>query len=1062
MRPWLGAVAVSAAMLIAPGVALAGEDDPALMQFKLPNSAAYDDFERLGLNMDHAVESGGGDSVIVSAWVTDAELAMVRAHGYPDVGVVHDKYNIDRIRAERNATLAEIKAAKDALQGKGVQAKGKSAAGDIHAQRADYYENAGGRWLSIEANAEGATYTGTGTNTYSGPTVMAEIYDATGARIGNPVTVGIYSDPDVSPRYYQYHTQTVRLGAPDDGAPLPVSVKVASSNGTVDTVNVKEWIAKNPPGYAAGFKSGFVTHYNEESEAYQKMRDLATEFPNISEAIKLPEKTTGYQRKAQTMLGYTNTTGNGPTATVPYVRFDANNLPVAGSSPTAAQQAGTVVLTSKTFGHLGGNTLAAQIVAPATGAANQALSVALAGNKINVNPATDENGVITSTAAQVVAALNAHPQISTIVKASLWRTNAGAGAVQPGPSSPLSDLLRAPVTTPRGPQDQYMLRVGKVRDGSKPGVFFYCQEHGNEIATSGVCLETAERLVRNYGTDARTTALVDNLDIFILPQINGDGATHSLYDSNRRKNLSNYCEDTTKFPNNDTDPAQRNSWGVDMNRNFQVGSAFDGFQGASTTNCLSGNFTGPFEHSEPEVRNETWVQTTFKNIKFANNIHSNGGLFMWPPGSYTPARVPLPYPPYGTLNFFDQTAKNVLDGIKSHRGITIVPTQTGPVIDVLYSAAGNSADEAYYANGIIGFDFEIGTTYYYKDPVTGTVTSCSAGQQPAFGVTTNPCTSNEGFHEAMEYASGNYGMLDAAMAYGADTTPPVVTAGGNAVSNVTQQVKFTSNEASSIYYTLDGSTPTTASTEWKPTRARALPLPIAIADDATLKWIATDFKGNVSGVGSKTFMIETDKPTATLTGFTEGAVFTQGRPVPVSYTCADEAGGSGIDTCVGTTASGANLPTGTPGTFTYTVTATDKAGNVTVLERTYTVLTATNTNGNVSGTVPATLALTLGAPATFGAFTPGVTQTYTASTTANVVSSAGDAALTVSDPGHLSNGAFTLPEPLQVAFSKSTWTAPVSNDSVMINFTQLVKNTDPLRTGTYSKTLTFTLSTTTP
>ena len=88
--------------------------------------------------------------------------------------------------------------------------------------------------------------------------------------------------------------------------------------------------------------------------------------------------------------------------------------------------------------------------------------------------------------------------------------------------------------------------------------------------------------------------------------------------------------------------------------------------------------------------------------------------------------------------------------------------------------------------------------------------------------------------------------------------------------SVTQQVKFTSNEASSIYYTLDGSTPTTASTEWKPTKARALPAAIAIADDATLKWIATDFKGNVSAASSKTFMIETDKPTATLTGFTEG------------------------------------------------------------------------------------------------------------------------------------------------------------------------------------------------
>jgi len=411
------------------------------------------------------------------------------------------------------------------------------------------------------------------------------------------------------------------------------------------------------------------------------------------------------------------------------------------------------------------------------------------------------------------------------------------------------------------------------------------------------------------------------------------------------------------------------------------------------------------------------------------------------------------------------------------------------VIDVLYSAAGNSADEAYYANGIIGFDFEIGTTNYYKNPTTGAITSCSASQQPPFGDTTNDCLDNEGFHEAMEYASGNFGMLDAAMAYGADTTAPVVQATGKSPANVTQEVKFTSNEASSIYYTTDGSTPTTASTEWKPNRARALPLPVNITDDATLKWIAVDFKGNTSAVQSKSFMIETDKPTATLTGFNEGQVFTQGRPVPVSYSCADEAGGSGLASCVGTTATPGNLPTGTPGELTYTVTATDNAGNVTVLERHYTVIPATNTNGGVSGTVPATLSLTLGAPAQFGAFTPGITKTYLASTTANVVSTAGDALLSVADPdanaasvGHLVNGTFVLPQPLQARARNAanqgtaynnmgssasplnllTWSAPISNDAVTLEFSQLVNANDPLRTGTYNKALTFTLSTTTP
>ena len=120
------------------------------------------------------------------------------------------------------------------------------------------------------------------------------------------------------------------------------------------------------------------------------------------------------------------------------------------------------------------------------------------------------------------------------------------------------------------------------------------------------------------------------------------------------------------------------------------------------------------------------------------------------------------------------------------------------------------------------------------------------------------------------------------------------------------------------------------------------------------------------------------------------------------------------------------------------------------------------TGGGVGGSVPATLSLTLGANASFGAFTPGIDKDYTASTAANVISTAGDAALTVSDPGHLMNGTFSLPSPLEVAFSKSSWTAPVSNDPVTITFRQHIGAGDALRTGSYTKTLTFTLSTTTP
>jgi hypothetical protein len=43
-----------------------------------------------------------------------------------------------------------------------------------------------------------------------------------------------------------------------------------------------------------------------------------------------------------------------------------------------------------------------------------------------------------------------------------------------------------------------------------------------------------------------------------------------------------------------------------------------------------------------------------------------------------------------------------------------------------------------------------------------------------------------------------------------------------------------------------------------------------------------------------------------------------------------------------------------------------------------------------------------------------------------------------------------------------TYSGPVANDPVAIAFNQHISANDALRTGSYSKTLTFTLSTTTP
>ena len=113
----------------------------------------------------------------------------------------------------------------------------------------------------------------------------------------------------------------------------------------------------------------------------------------------------------------------------------------------------------------------------------------------------------------------------------------------------------------------------------------------------------------------------------------------------------------------------------------------------------------------------------------------------------------------------------------------------------------------------------------------------------------------------------------------------------------------------------------------------------------------------------------------------------------------------------------------------------------------------------VGGTVPATLALTLAGPVSFGAFTAGRgARVLRRSTTANVVSTAGDAALTITDPasvatGHLVNGAFALPRPLPGLGTVEDLGGPTSNEAVPIEFKQAIGATDALRTGTYSNDL---------
>ena len=111
--------------------------------------------------------------------------------------------------------------------------------------------------------------------------------------------------------------------------------------------------------------------------------------------------------------------------------------------------------------------------------------------------------------------------------------------------------------------------------------------------------------------------------------------------------------------------------------------------------------------------------------------------------------------------------------------------------------------------------------------------------------------------------------------------------------------------------------------------------------DVTLTVTARDHAGNETVATSTITVVDRTKPTATITAPEDGGVYHRNENVAADYSCADEAGGSGIDTCVGDVPNGADVDTGTLGQHSFTVTATDHAGNSDSVVAHYTVVDVT-------------------------------------------------------------------------------------------------------------------------
>ncbi|RCG28642.1 zinc carboxypeptidase [Sphaerisporangium album] len=737
----------------------------ALLRVVVPDQDALDRLNSMGLDLAEYKKSVA-DGIEVHAVLSPQEAQDLRALGIDVRGAISDQTDAAANMAQRRSAIAESKEAQAEVD-------------KLTVLRAEWFTSLDDqRFLSVEVKSSAT----------DAETVLTATWDSgrgTAPDSGGTATMSRFTDAG----QYMYH----RFNTPLNIDQTPTKVTITSNRGGTVTVPVSKWLGERRKAPGKHYISDFVDHYMDPTEVTYRMTTLAREFPKVAEIVDLPYKTNGYRRLAQAQFG------------------------------TVA--ASTFYVSSKVYGHEGGNDISVALVKPGT--PNAALGVSVTGKDVVVSLATDASGAVSSTARQVADALNAHASASALLTAATYRGNAGAGLVAAAPATRLTDNLKAPQSIARAPFQMKALRVGKKRDGSKTGVFLYCQEHAREWVTPVTCVETAERLLRNYARDNATKKLVDDLDIFILPVVNPDGAHYSMYDYNfQRRNMTDHCGPER------SDPAARNGWGVDINRNFSVGSYYDGYSGASAS-CSSDTFAGPAELSEPESRNEVWLTHQYPNIKFAMNTHSYGGYFMWPPGAYKAAgRELLPRVDFGTEEYFWQASSHILSAVQSWRGTAIWPGRTGPVPDVLYSAAGNSADEHWFNRDIIGWDFEVGADVY--NPATKQFEP--VGFQPPFA---------EGHEEAMEFSSGQIAILEVARSFADDDDRPRSDLKVTAKAPGSTSFTFTIDEPANVYYTLDGSRPTLSSPKLTAAAMREGAQQLTVDRTTEVRWFAVDIAGNV-------------------------------------------------------------------------------------------------------------------------------------------------------------------------------------------------------------------------
>ena len=212
----------------------------------------------------------------------------------------------------------------------------------------------------------------------------------------------------------------------------------------------------------------------------------------------------------------------------------------------------------------------------------------------------------------------------------------------------------------------------------KPQLIFNGCQHAREWVSPMTVTFIADQLLRQYGVDPRVTDLMDRFEFLIVPIVNPDGYEYSwttdrMWRKNRRQNSGG-------------------TWGVDLNRNWDINWGGEGSSGSGSSETYRG--TAPF--SEPETQLERDYILAQPHLRAHIDFHSYSQLILYPWG-YTSATPPEP-----DNSRFEQMGVQMAVAIKAVHNKTYVPQHA---IE-LYAASGVMSDWTYTA-GMYGFTIEL-------------------------------------------------------------------------------------------------------------------------------------------------------------------------------------------------------------------------------------------------------------------------------------------------------------------------------------------------------------------